>query len=146
MESVMKLTIAILIAGATMVAASAQAQMVELAADLSGQFVVPAVASPAAGSAALRLDQRGRQLSWLVNWSGLTAQATNIYFHGPAGRGENGPAIISAGVAQTQAGQVSGTTTLTQAQVRDVLAGRWYVIVYTPTQPSGEIRGQVMRR
>jgi hypothetical protein len=131
-----------LIVGAT----PAHSQVVELAASLAGQFVVPAVATPASGAVAVRLDQRGRQLSWMVNWSGLSAQATNIYFHGPAGPGDNASAIVSAGVVQAQSGQVSGTTSLSVQQVRDVLAGRWYVIVYTPTQPAGEIRGQIVRR
>ncbi|HOM21379.1 MAG TPA: CHRD domain-containing protein, partial [Ottowia sp.] len=36
-----------------------------------------------------------------------------------------------------------GRATLGAAQASDLLAGRWYVSVYTAAYPLGELRGQV---
>jgi hypothetical protein len=42
------------------------------------------------------------------------------------------------------AGTVSGTGTLTPAQVTDMQNGMMYVNVHTSTYPNGEIRGQIV--
>ena len=39
-----------------------------------------------------------------------------------------------------------GSTTLTPEQMADLLAGRWYVNVHTPSNPPGELRGQVVKK
>jgi hypothetical protein len=38
-----------------------------------------------------------------------------------------------------------GSATLTDAQAADLLAGRYYINVYTAANPAGEIRGQVIK-
>ena len=38
---------------------------------------------------------------------------------------------------------ISGEATLTDAQIADLKAGKWYVNVHTMAHPPGEIRGQV---
>jgi hypothetical protein len=40
---------------------------------------------------------------------------------------------------------VSGTATLTDAQIKDLRAGKWYANVHTAENKAGEIRGQVLR-
>ena len=40
---------------------------------------------------------------------------------------------------------VTATATLTDAQMADLEAGKWYVNVHTPANKGGEIRGQVIR-
>ena len=43
------------------------------------------------------------------------------------------------------ASPVSSTATLTDDQIKDLQAGKWYANVHTAANPGGEIRGQVMR-
>jgi hypothetical protein len=38
---------------------------------------------------------------------------------------------------------IKGTATLTDAQVADLMAGKYYVNVHTAANPAGEIRGQL---
>ena len=42
------------------------------------------------------------------------------------------------------ASPLSGTATLTDAQIADLNAGKWYVNVHTAANKGGEIRGQLM--
>jgi hypothetical protein len=39
----------------------------------------------------------------------------------------------------------SGTVTLTDDQMKDLEAGKWYANVHTAANKGGEIRGQMMR-
>ncbi len=39
-----------------------------------------------------------------------------------------------------------GSAKLTDAQMTDLEAGKWYVNVHTKANPGGEIRGQVMMK
>jgi hypothetical protein len=43
----------------------------------------------------------------------------------------------------TPTSPVHGTATLTDAQIKDLEAGKWYVNVHTAANKGGEIRGQV---
>lgn len=138
-----------MLAAAAIVAAFAspsRAEIIDFAAELSGAKEVPAVATPASGTASVRLDTSSRQLSWIITFSGLTSQATAWHFHGPAGPTANAPIVLSIPGGGAQSGQFTGTATITAQQVRDVQAGRWYINGHTATYPGGELRGQVLRR
>jgi len=130
---------------ASALALPAQAEMVNLGADLSSRNEVPPNPSSANGRADIRLDTTSGNLSWTINYSGLSAPLSAAHFHGPASTGANAGVIVPIANAGASA-PLSGMATLSPTQVADVLAGRWYVNLHTATNPGGEIRGQVVRR
>ena len=106
---------------------------------MTGANEVPPNASTGTGTAKVDLD--GNVLKWTVTYSGTTGPVTAGHFHGPAMPGAN------AGVVVPFPGPISspitGTATLTAAQVADLKAGLWYVNLHTAANPGGELRGQV---
>jgi hypothetical protein len=116
----------------------AAAEVVQFKAELSGAKEVPATDSTGTGSADVTLDTDTKKLSWKVSQQGLSGEPTAAHFHGPAEPTENaGPALdISGNLAE-------GTADLSDAQIADLQAGKWYLNVHTAKFPDGEIRGQV---
>jgi len=110
-----------------------------MAAQLSGTSEVPPSGSSGTGSAKVNLS--GNSLTWTVTYSGLTGPAKAAHFHGPATAGSN------AGVVLPFTGDLTspftGSATLTDAQIVDLKAGKWYINIHTAANPGGEIRGQV---
>src|SRR6476619_2529208 len=123
---------------AVLAASVAFGQEVKMKADLSAAQEVPPNQSPGKGTAAITLDTATKTLSWTVNYSGLTGPATAAHIHGPAEPGKNASPTVpfqGAGVSP-----ITGTATLTDAQVADLNGGRMYVNVHTAANPGGEIR------
>ena len=143
-EAMNALRLAVL-GAACLVALPAYAEMVNLGADLSARSQVPPNASSATGRADIRLDTTSGNLSWTINYSGLTAPLSAAHFHGPAAVGANAGVIVPIANAGASS-PLTGMATLSPTQVADVLAGRWYVNIHTSNNPGGEIRGQVVRR
>jgi hypothetical protein len=123
----------------------AAAQMVEMSATLSPGSEVPAVQSPGSGTAAVTFNTQSRELSWVVQFQGLTAPFTASHFHGPATVAQNGGVVVPIAKAG-DASPFKGSATLTSDQAADLLSGRWYVNVHTATYPPGELRGQVVKK
>jgi hypothetical protein len=121
---------------------AAHAETVTLKADLSGASEVPPNTSPASGKAEAKLDTSTKLLSWNITFSGLTGPAVAAHFHGPGEVGKN------AGIAlpfKTPQSPIEGTATLTESQMADLLAGKWYANIHTAAHPGGELRGQMMK-
>lgn len=135
-----------LVAAAAIVASPfAQAEVIQMKAELTGTAEVPPSNSQGRGEADVQYDTVTHVLSWRVQYSGLTALLSAAHFHGTATRTTNAPILIPiAGVNQPT--PLIGSTTLTDPQAADLLAGRWYINIHTPANPAGEIRGQVIRR
>jgi CHRD domain len=128
---------------AVLAASVAFGQEVKLKADLSAAQEVPPNQSPGKGTAAITLDTATKKLSWTVNYSGLSGPATAAHIHGPAEPGKNAsPAVPfqNAGV-----NPITGSATLTDAQVADLNDGKYYVNIHTAANPGGEIRGQITK-
>jgi hypothetical protein len=116
----------------------AYAEAIMFKAVMKGASEVPPTNSAAEGNAMVTLDTTGKTLAWKITYSGLTGDATAAHFHGPAAPGANaGPVVdISGKIAE-------GSATLTDQQMVDLQAGKWYVNIHTAKFPNGEIRGQV---
>jgi hypothetical protein len=121
-------------------AAPARAEMVHLKANLTGAQEVPAKTTTGKGEALATLDTATKLLSYTVEYLDLSGPATAAHIHGPAAAGANAGVLVPFASA---ASPISGSATLTDAQVTDLMAGKMYVNVHTAANPAGEIRGQL---
>jgi hypothetical protein len=119
---------------------AAQAASVTYKAALKGADEVPANTTAGKGEVTAKLDTKSGALTYTVTYSGLTGPATMAHFHGPAAAGANAPPVV---VVKSLASPMTGTATLTAAQMADLAAGKWYFNVHTAAHMGGEIRGQL---
>ncbi len=110
-----------------------------MSASMSGGSEVPPTTSAGTGMAKVNLS--GNSLTWTVTYSGLTGPVKAGHFHGPAAPGSNAGVVVP--FTGSLDSPISGSATLTDAQVADLKAGKWYVNLHTAASPGGEIRGQV---
>jgi hypothetical protein len=140
-------TTALLLIGAVAMASctssSTGSNVVNMAATMNAASEVPPNASTGTGNAVVKLDKATKTLSWTVTYSGLTGDATAAHFHGPATPGANAPVVVPIGMGSVP-NPATGSKVLTDDQITDLLAGKWYVNVHTKANPGGEIRGQVV--
>ncbi len=118
----------------------AGAMMTQYSATLNGGAEVPALTVPGTGSATVTLDKDSKKLSWNVTYSGLTGPARAAHFHGPAAASANAAPVVPITVSDSP---MIGSAQLTDAQIADLMAGKWYVNIHTAANQGGEIRGQV---
>lgn len=102
---------------------------------------VPATTSAGWGNGSVTYDRISNQLTWSIAYDVLTAPLQSAHFHGPAASGTNAGVMIPINVSFSP---LQGTAMLTEAQEAELMAGRLYVNLHTPTYPNGEIRGQVI--
>ena len=127
---------------AGLLSVAAHAETLTFHAKLDAATEVPPKDSKGTGTMDATLDTVTKVLTYKTTYSGLTGPATMEHFHGPAAAGANAGVVVpfkdaSSGMQQT--------STLTDAQIADLEAGKWYVNVHTKANPGGEIRGQVMK-
>lgn len=116
---------------------------------LSGAQEVPAVTTAGTGTAEISYDPTMKMINYKITWQlGMpTATTTNMHFHGS----ETGSDMVSSGVAIGITGFSTGssgvltgmTVALTDVQIAQLLAGKWYVNVHSSTVGSGELRGNI---
>lgn len=131
------LTAAFTIASLTTVSAAT----INFKATMSGKQEVPPTASNGSGDVLATLDTKTKQLNYTMTYMGLTGPATAAHFHGPAAAGAN--AGVAVPIGMPPANPATGTVTLTDAQIKDLEAGKWYANVHTAQNKGGEIRGQM---
>jgi hypothetical protein len=118
------------------------AATLQFKADLKGSSEVPPTQTTGTGTVTVMFNPMTKQLTWNGTYSGLTGPATGAHFQGPAEPGKN------AGIAVTITPATSpfkGSATLTDAQCVQLMAGRWYVNIYTDAYKGGELRGQIVK-
>jgi hypothetical protein len=121
----------------------AQAESVVFVATLSGASEVPPNSAAGTGTVEATLDTDAKTLGWTITYSGLSGDATAAHFHGPAAEGANaGPVLPIEG---SLASPISGTATLSDAQIADLQNGLWYFNIHTAQFPDGELRGQLKK-
>ena len=116
---------------------------VSFGATISAAAEVPANPSSGTGRLDATFDKASKALRWTMTYSGLSGPATAAHFHGPAFAGANAGVVVPFPNAMSPA---AGEATLTETQIDDLMAGKWYVNVHTAMYPGGEIRGQVTRK
>jgi hypothetical protein len=120
------------------------AETVSYKADLKGSAEVPANDSKGTGTLEANYDTTSKKLTWTITYSGLTGPATAAHFHGPAAAGANAPPALPLSGNLTS--PIKGDATLTDAQLADLQAGRWYLNIHTDANKGGELRGQVVKK
>jgi hypothetical protein len=109
---------------------------------LSGGAEVPPVTGSGAGTATVTLDPATKMITYDVTYTGLSGPAAAAHIHCGAAAGAN------AGVAvafPSAASPITGTATLTDAQMADLEAGKCYVNVHTAANKGGEVRAQLTK-
>ncbi len=96
-----------------------------------------------AGALDATYDTATRTLRWHATYRDLTGPATAAHFHGPAPVGQNAGVQVPI-PKDALASPIVGEKALTDEQVGDLMAGKWYFNVHTKAHPAGEIRGQVL--
>lgn len=153
----------------------AMAEVLVYSANLTGEAGRPPVETDATGLADIAVDTEAQTVTWTITLGGLSGKVVAGHFHGPAGPDETAPPVIdldtrldtraqgttagpealedgatapAAGLGATDdiaAATMAGTAPLTDGQLADLLAGRYYLNIHTEQHPAGEIRGQVVK-
>jgi len=132
---------ATLIAAGLMFASGAQAQTKTFHAHATGAQEVPPVAGSGTASGTFTLNPATKELTWTVNYSGLSSEATAAHIHGPAAAGANAGVEVPLGAAGKS--PITGKATLTDAQIADLESGKAYLNIHTANNKGGELRGQI---
>src|SRR3954469_11749829 len=137
-----RLILAAMIGGGLIWSSMATADVVNLKADLKASNEVPPNDSPATGTVEATFDTATKTLAWTVTFTGLTGPAIGAHFHGPGESGKNAGIVVPFNFVKSP---IKGSTVLTEPQVVDVMAGKWYANIHTEKHAGGEIRGQLVK-
>ena len=121
--------------------ARADEMPIQLHAPLSAAQEVSPNQSAGTGRMGGTLNRSTKELDYTVTYQDLTGPATAAHFHGPAEPGANAGVVVP--LQQPLTSPIKGKATLTDQQMNDLLANKWYVNIHTKEHPGGEIRGQV---
>lgn len=105
------------------------------------------LSNSATGAATFSLE--ATKLTLNLVYGGLSGPATAAHIHGPTNTRGNAVVLVDLaplnGGAFGASGTLSGPLNLTAAQRDAVLNGQTYMNFHTTNNPSGEIRGQILR-
>jgi CHRD domain len=133
---------AIAMAAVTLSWGYGQAAMETFHGTLSNAAEVPPTTGGGSGTATVTLDTATKTVTYNVTYAGLSGPAAAAHIHCGAAAGAN------AGVAvafPSAASPISGSGTMTDAQIADLEAGKCYVNVHTAANKGGEVRAQLAK-
>jgi len=116
---------------------------------LSGAQEVPANTSTGTGTGQITFDPTTKIITYSFTWQlgSSTATTTNMHFHGAEDGSDTKSSAVVIGITgftTASSGSMSGETrALTDAEVNQLLAGKWYLNVHSSTIPGGELRGNI---
>jgi hypothetical protein len=96
------------------------------------------------GTATVTIDDVSGLTTVNGAFTGLTSPANNAHLHGLAAPGSPAPALFTPTFTPATSGTVSGSGTLTGANLAGALAGLTYINIHSVNFTGGEIRGQVL--
>ena len=117
--------------------------------NFSGANEVPANNSTGTGSGQVSFDPTSKTITYKVSWKlGLAAATTtDMHFHGAEDGSDtkSSPVVVELeGFSTGNSGNFSGTTrALTDAEVNQFLAGKWYMNIHSTTVQGGELRANI---
>jgi hypothetical protein len=136
---------------ALLLAAPAQAIVIDLTADIGGGNVVPPTDSLAFGTGVFEYDDETNVLTWTILFTAslFDTEEVSSEVSGPAAEGENAEMLFDLGTGQLKQGMadldsITSCSADAEACEDDLLAGLWYVTVSTTEHADGEIRGQII--
>jgi hypothetical protein len=96
------------------------------------------------GVGALTATLTGSTLTVNGTFEGLRSPATGVRLHKSAVTGVSGPAIMDLTATRGTSGTITGTMTLTSAQVADLEKGKLYIQLASEKAPDGNLRGWLL--
>lgn len=124
--------------------ASANAGIIAWTSLLVGANEVPSVPTTGVGAASGTINDVTGDLTWNVFAGGLSSDPVAAHFHLGA-PGTNGDVVVNLGMRSTvfpKGGVWMGNANVLD-NLKEFLAGNFYINIHTQKVPSGEIRGQV---
>jgi Cu/Zn superoxide dismutase len=115
-------------------------QIVPLNASLNGDQEVPPVTTTGSGWGTFTIDTDTNELSYYIQYFGLTANETAAHIHGTALHGSGGGVQHDLGVGNPKI----GTWTYPESRELALISGQMYVNIHSGNFPAGEIRGQIV--
>jgi CHRD domain-containing protein len=121
---------------------SAEAAIITVDVTAVGAQENPPVSGPGYAIARFMYNTDTKRLDYVVTVNGLSESfITASHIHRGAA-GTNGPIVHNLSLVPFT--QISGSVTLSDADVRDLEAGNLYVNVHSTTNPGGFARGQII--
>lgn len=141
MRALHNAAVAFAFAAALAAGGTASAAMMEKNIELEGSQEVPPVETSATGEIDVSYDSETRMLSWELDYTNLSSDATAAHFHGPADPGENAPPVVPL---EDFSDGAEGSAELTEEQAAMLMDGKMYFNLHSANHPAGELRGQVV--
>jgi len=110
-----------------------------------GQEAPNRVTTTASGTITGTYNKNTSILNYTITWTGLSAAPVAMHLHSAADPGIAAPIKIPINnFTAAPSGTITKTDTLkTDVDRADFLLGKWYYNLHTPSNPGGEIRGQI---
>ena len=112
---------------------------------VSATAEVPTNTSAVSGSILLILFKKDKTALVTGQVTNLSGAPTAQHIHAPALTGENAPVFkpLDSSLSNINAYKISGSFKLTDAEIADLKAGKFYFNIHTTAHPGGEGRAQL---